>query len=563
MTKPVSHHLRALAAISLVTLACHLPALRAPFIWDDHQIHVHNPHMGPSESLLRYFSIDHWQRSHAFSASPYRPLREILLGVMKRAFGADPVPFHAVNLAGHVVNAMLVYVAAVLLLGRSVPALAAALVFALHPSHVEVVAWAKNVGEVASVFFALLALIGWVRWVNRSEARGRAEGWAWGALSTGCFAASLLCKESAVALPLVLTAWALLLGKGRARRRALVRSIPLWVVMLAYLVLQSLLRQLTRADAFGTPVPSGLCLRVMLVFRTVLKYIQMLAFPIGHSPWHALPVTGHETLWEYGGVCLAIAGLGVAWLWAVRRRPVVGLAMFWVVAGIGPASNIVVNTGRPIAEQRLYFPSAGFAVLAGALVTLLSADRRRSVQWLMLALCVVYGALQFHGLGTWQGERSLWVRGGRHSPRQIFAARMRQGLNWGALGRDERALNSFAHAARIRPNDPRGYLNAGLACCRLGRFDQGLAALRRAQSLAPGDPWITCDIAQALEDSGDHEQALAEWQRAVTGLRVLARRDPENPGILGLWARAAGALGLKDEARAAQARAHGLGQRKP
>ena len=559
MRGPFKAHLGAMAAVGLIAIVCHLPVVRLPFVWDDFDTHVQNPHMQRTTNLLRYFDRAYWRESHAVLVSPYRPVREILLGAMRRVFGPSATAFHALSLAGHAANAMLVYVVAALILRNRLGALVAALVFALHPSHVEALAFAKNIGEIAATFFGLLALMAMLRLAHRFEYHGGTLWWVWAAAAAGCFALGLLTKESVAAVPLVATAWAALCTGGGVRKRTLAATAPLWVLLGVYLVLQFQSQELTVRTALADwAAPTGVWLRAVLVSKTIMKYVGMLVFPVAHVPWREFRLTGGEPVLWQAGACAGMAGLAAAWVVAVRRWPTGAVAVFWTVAALGPASNLVVNVGRPLAEQRLYFPSAGFALCAGAVFASLAAYRRvwRVAVWLVVALCVSYAALQIRGLAAWRTERALWRATLRHAP-GCMAGHLNLGNFYVKIGHHAGAAAEFRRVRAARPDYAQACVNLGAVLGRMGRFDEALAVLREAAERFPQSVSVRNNLgsvsfrrSQWLREQGDAAGArtwLLEASRHFE--RVLEMNPGHAPAYVNLgncWT----ALGRYAEARA-------------
>ena len=588
---PLNHpakHGRGLALVAAAALLGQLAALGAPFSGDDLHLYVKNPLTLKPGEALGYFGPRMWRRTHK-DPTPYRPLREILLVTVRGAFGPTPTPLHAVSLAGHAANAMLVYVVAFLLLASPPGAAAAGLVFALHPCNVEAVAWAKNVAEVAAVFFALLGAMAWLQWLRASgPKRGRLL-WAG---SLAAFALSLLFKESAVSLPVILTAWVVLFRSGRGLRRGALGLLPFWALAVAYAAFQ-----VHNLGAFETRPfvawgePDGTWPHFVVVLRTLFEYTRALVFPLWLNRWQDCSWMGGCGPAVQAGLCVGAAGLWALWVWAALRWRAGALAVFWTVCAMGPAANVLINRGRPLAEQRLYFPCVGFALALGAVAPLFSPWRplRRWAAWVGLGLLLVYAVLLQDHLANWRSERRMWRRSARHAPPTMFVVRMRQGLGQVALGKLARALESFRLARLRRPTDYRGEMNVGmtlwklgrreqaaaamrravsmapgrakpraelgLALMGLGRFSQALACLRKARELSPGDPVILCDIAETLSRLGRREQARGAWRRALEELRARSRKEPHSRLIHRQISRAAQALGLEEEAREAWDRA--------
>ena len=148
----------------------------------------------------------------------YHPLSILSLAVDYRLFGLDPVGYHAVNLALHLANTLLVFGVLRLLSGSLAAAAAGSLLFGVHPLHVESVAWIAERKDVLSAFFFLGALGAYLRHLGGTRRR------AWYLLALGLLAASLLAKPMGVTFPLVMFLCDYLRGRAAGRRAASRRS---------------------------------------------------------------------------------------------------------------------------------------------------------------------------------------------------------------------------------------------------------------------------------------------------------------------------------------------------
>ena len=214
-------------------------------------------------------------------------------------------------------------------------------------------------------------------------------------------------------------------------------------------------------------------------------------------------------------VGVAILGVWLAWQ---RRREAV--ALVWTVAALGPAANIVVNIGRPIAEQRLYFPSAGFAVLLG-LVLWPGRPSRRARQMalaIVAVLCATYAALQWRGVNVWRMDYALWRHMLRSSPCHC-GPHCNLGNVYRRTGLYPSAAAEYRQVHRAKPGHPDGLKNLGAVLSRMGRFEEAAAALREALNHVPRDPAL-------------HNNLAGIYFRLGEGLLRQGRPDAGRPWIL-------------------------------
>src|SRR3954447_14986621 len=178
------------AVLVVITIAAYLPALRGGFVWDDALLVTRNP-------LLANFSGlgEIW----LFGRTPdYFPLTNMVFWIEWHLFGQSPVGYHVLNLLLHIADAFLLWR---VLLRLDIPAAwLAALIFAVHPIHVESVAWISELKNVLSMFWALISVLLFLRFVD--DRRGWKSLRYFGSLAT--FILALLAKTQVVFLPVAL-----------------------------------------------------------------------------------------------------------------------------------------------------------------------------------------------------------------------------------------------------------------------------------------------------------------------------------------------------------------------
>src|SRR5579864_6377037 len=224
--------------IAGLTFAVFAPVLRHAFLfWDDSVFILRNEDLNPprAEGLARI-----WGHPLAGYHQFYVPVTYTvwwMVAHVARAAGANggpsvlvPMPFHALNLAFHVINAVLVFLILRRLIKSDWPAVLGALLFALHPLQADPVSWAANMYTSLSALFALLAVWSYLRY---SDARAqnvapRSRANLWFALATLWFTLALLTKPAIILLPFIVAAIELLLRNRRLRDCS---ALLAWVVL--------------------------------------------------------------------------------------------------------------------------------------------------------------------------------------------------------------------------------------------------------------------------------------------------------------------------------------------
>ena len=538
-------------AVAVVAFFAHVRSLGGPFVWDDRPLIVQSAAVRRLDSIPGFFAGRPLPVHGMLGYHIYRPVRESYLALMHAAFGNNARAFHFGSLLLHALNAAL-FCALVNALFRNRPlAAVAGFLFAVHPVHVEAVSWIKNAGELLALALALASFLLYSAWVRMPLGKGgRARTIGWYALSLVAFGLGLLAKESAITLPLLLLA-AAALGVWRARRKAALGAVPFLLAAAVCGLCQYL--YIVAQQRAGGEISAGagaLAGRLVLAARTTGACLRLLAFPSPLNPWHTFASEGALS----GPVVGALGILGIlllAGIWRLvprlRDETALVFGLFWTLLALAPVSNLIlVNPGRPVAEQRLYTPSAGWCLFLGAVVFVAVSrgglKQRRTAGMVCGALIVLMLAMTSNYTDVWRGRLSLWTTAVSRSPR-VAQARANLGRAYFEARRPAQAAAQFLQAGMLMPDDARLHSDLGAACEAMGRLDDAAAAYRRAIALKPVYPHALRHLVRILVGRGE----LDEAQRVT---REMLARDPDYVDIQRVHAGVLRRRGRFDEALA-------------
>lgn len=453
--------------------------LRFGFVFDDHLQVERNPWLRSPDGLRLFLTRPFWgfnREQGPLGSNYYRPLFGAFDSLLAQRYGLDPTAFHAASVALHLAVCLLVAAGASRLMRSPAAALAAGLLFAVHPAHAEAVAWAGGQPDLLAAVFALVAVLTYLK--------GKDEG---GRLWIGpaAYLLSCLAKETGVATVLVLvvieaTEW----RREGSPRRAANRLAPYGVVLAAYLML--------RIHALGSFAPrnygvtSSATGAVAYGGALLARYLGFLVVPF---PAKVLAVVAVPPLLSFGALAglavavAALAGLAVtAWKGMGRREIVLPLA--FVFAFLLPVLRADAIGGSNFAERYLYLPSVGFAWLVGLLVSRLAQVPARRI-------LAVSGIAAIAVLGT--------------------AAAMRA-----AIYRDDRTL--FAAAVRENPGSEIAHNNLGMALYAQGHLAAAEREYREARRLLPAAVAPLANLAVLEERRGDLSGARRDFEETLRRL---------------------------------------------
>ena len=540
-----------LLILILVPFAVYSNTLLNGFVDDDEAQVLRNPWITSVRFLPEIFTRNVWSFLPDTASNYYRPLMHVVYLIAYHLFGLHPWGFHLVNILLHAANSLMVMLLASLIPrldgGRRTPAgsapsallsapFMAALLFATHPVHTEAVSWIASVPELCFTLLCLLSLCAYAA----APAPFATLHW----ISAAAFFLALLCKETALVLPLLLLGYDLTFrSREHPMASGLFRFPPYIFAAAGYLVLryQALPGSLLPP---GRPYALNETQAIINALPLFARYLGMLLWPHPLNFWHTFhPI---ESLFSATGiVSLAIVCIFLAtMILAFRRYRPVFFALLVVALPLLPALYIKVLPGKPFAERYLYFPSVGFAIAAAAfLCGPLPARLRRAVPALSAAIVLAYSGMTVARNMVWKNAETLFTDTVRQSP---DADLPRYDLAIALINRNrvDEALPHFRLLVETHPGEAKYHSGLGSALLQKNRVDEAISELNLALALAPGTPEARNDLGVALRRKG----LLAE---GIEAYRQVLETEPDNADAhYNLWAA------LADEGRVEEATKH-------
>ncbi|MCP3983751.1 MAG: tetratricopeptide repeat protein [bacterium] len=495
-----------LLALLLVgmTLAAYAPALEAGFVWDDDDYVTANPLLAAPDGLWRiWFTMD--------APSQYVPMVYSALRLQYAFFGLEPFGYHLVNVLLQAVNALLIW--GLLSQLRLPGAWFAAAIFAVHPVHVESVAWVTELKNLLSLLFSVLSLSVWIRFLESGKPTvSKLYG-----LSLLLYLPALLSKATACTLPgaLLLLLW--LRGEQIDRRRiAQVAGFALLGVAMGLVTMYwETVHVGTQGERFSLSPLEAL----WVASRAPWFYLEKLVWPVGLTfSYPKFEIDPSDPL-AYGWL---LAGLALLWaLWASRERIGRGplVAMLFFVGTLSPLLGFIplyTFWYTYVADHYQYVASLGpIALFAGVSVPWarrhLGPNPSAALALLVLGLL---GAQSFEQSRIYESRETLW--------RDTLAKHPSSWMAHANLGRylltEQRyleALDAYRGALEIRPETYRAHLGMARAQMELGKEASVLVHLRAALEIEPDAYQGRQMLAQLYARRGDAKQALAECREMI------------------------------------------------
>ena len=438
---PSRAHLRRWAPVlvGLVAVLVYVNALENGYVLDDRGVILKNPIVTSVSGIWRAFAYPYWPA--AIGGGQYRPLAIASFSLDWWLSGGDPRWLHAVNILWHAAASVLVWFLAAELLAPAA-ALGAALLFAVHPVHVEAVSNVVGRSECMAAVFVLAALLAHrrIKWI-----------------ALLFFALALLSKESAavflgIALLHDLTVAGPVRDALRARRR-----LYIGYGVLAAIYVAALSAIFTNALIVSqTPVYVGVSTvhRLLTVASVIPEYARLLLVPERLSAEYVPAVIDLATSVTWGvvmGVLLA-AALAAAIFHAWRRAPEAAFALAWVPVTLTPVSNVLFVTGVVLAERTLYLPSVGAMLAVGWAIERYGWRAPRGVAAAVALVLVLFAMRTWSRTDIWHDPKTFMLTNLEENP-DSYKAHWNVGRVDAALGRLPEAEGEYAIARQLFGRD--------------------------------------------------------------------------------------------------------------
>lgn len=482
-----------------------------------------------------------------FHVANWHPLTWLSHMLDVELFGAAPGPHHLVSVFLHVANTVVLFHVLRCATGAIWRSLAVAALFAVHPLHVESVAWVSERKDLLSTLFFLLSLWAYAAYVRSRRSRDYA-------LALGLFGSGLLCKPMIVTLPFVL----LLLDVWPFRRveretpprpfgttllNLVVEKTPFFVLALASCVVTYLAQSAGGGASALAPIRTWP--RIANAIISFAAYLGKTAWPASLAAFYPHPATIRPDvpLWPLAGATLAIAAISV---WALRERtrcPYILWGWLWYLGTLVPVIGLVQVGGQAMADRYTYIPLIGcFVALVWSLAEWI--ERRcisgRAVATVTVAVILALAVAARKQAGYWRDSVTLNER--------TIAVTDRNWKAWQGLcdaklelGRYDEAIPACREAIRILPTFPEAWDTLGVVHARKGEPRMAVPYFVRALELRPDYFNATLNLGSAMGNLGDYPMAIGHFHAAL-------RLRPDDPEA---WAYLAIALARSGDRRGA------------
>ncbi len=460
-------------------------------------------------------------------ASNWHPLTWLSLMLDAELFGKGPAGPHFTNLLFHAANTVLLFLLLRKLTAAVWRSAFVAALFALHPLHVESVAWISERKDVLCTFFALLALLAYARFVEESKVQSP-KSKVFYVLALFAFACGLMAKPMLVTLPfvmLLLDWWPLQRisnpGFQMANlRRLLLEKIPFLVLSAISCVVTFVVQK--KSGAVTTLTDFSLTARIENTFVSYARYLGKALWPDPLAVPYPIPDHWKLPLIIYSVALMA--GLSAIAVLFARKFPFAFTGWFWFVGTLVPVVGVVQVGNQSMADRYTYLPLIGvfiiFAWGAGELRTSWRVPRPLVffLAATILAACAARSRIQ---TTYWQNSETLFTHA-LTVTEDNYVACDNLGTWLSSHGQIAAAMDCYRQSLQIKPDNPDVLYDLGNAFSKIGDWDAAMDNYRRALQVNPNQADILDNLGFALAAKKQFPEAVANFEAAL-------KLDPDFP----------------------------------
>ena len=534
--------------IALIIVIVFSNSLKNKFAWDDKFLIVNNPYIKDCSYIPKIFNSQLYEGGGMHS-NFYRPVQLLSFMIDYRIWKLNPFGYHLTSLLLHIVNSALIYLIALAISSSPYMAFITASLFGVSPAISGITFYTPARSDLLMASFLFLSMLFFIKY--------KKDSWKlFYIISISAFMLSLLCKEMAVMLPLLLMlimlkpAW-----DGRGSPMRLKYLAPYLVILLIYFAFRSTILNFAKGANiiidlnFPSTIP--LWSRILTDFKVIPLYLRVLLFPAGlHMEWFILPA---KNIFQWN--ILALIALLILGVFAVkeasRKNSIILFGALWFILGLLPVLNIY-PVSVFFGEGWLYVPSIGFFIVLSAIFKdIIQPKLGKIFSSILIALLLIYYAFFTIAYGrVWKDSASVFnnvLRYEKNSPfiyltynnlgmayydkgdfekaieyckksislnPDYFEAYNNLGIAYIATGKTVRAMKYFKTAIRLKRDFVSSYSNLGHLYAFIGYKDKAVEILNAAIKISPNFYRAYCNLGYIYMEKGDTIKAEEFFKKA-------------------------------------------------
>lgn len=510
----------------VLTFIIYLPALRNGFVnWDDNHYVYENSNLQTID--FKWFKGILTSRFY----SNWHPLTMISYAVDYSFWGLNPLGYHLTNIVLHAIDTFLVFLLVHHLVDiglgfqdlktinatrfRTHVALIVALLFGIHPIHVESVAWVSERKDVLYAAFFLLTILCYLKYVSGGSKRRLFYG-----ISLIFFILSLMSKPMAVSLPVVLLIfdyYPLKRSEAESTKKILIEKLPFLLIGIVCSIITVWAQG--AGGALMTLERFPLLVRIAVAARAYLFYLIKMILPINLAPYYPYPTGTFFFSVEYLGSIVTMLIITYAAIRLFKKNKLFSAVWLYYIVTLIPVIGIVQIGAQAAADRYTYLPSLGPFVLIGVVVGELYERTSKKNRMAIIAALLIVSCLLMNKtikqIGIWYDSITLWSHEIKIFPESAYVAYNNRGNIYFCSNNFTQAMNDFNKAIEINPWYADAYNNRGEAYNSVGKYAMAISDLNKTIELNPKNENAYTNRGEAYYNLGNYAQALKDVNKAI------------------------------------------------
>jgi protein O-mannosyl-transferase len=547
--------------ICAIAFLCYAQTLAFPFVYDDKYLITENKYITSFRYLPQFFTMHLWDSFNVHFVNFYRPLLLTWSLVNHALFGFHAAGWHLTNVILHTAATYLLCVLVEKFSGDRGIALIAGLLFAVHPVHLEVVAWASAASEMLLAVFVLGSLLCYMKSrEGQNEKRWLIMAWLF-------YVGALFSKEPAVMMPAMIFALVWLehdSPKGLLKRASacLKAAAPFALMVVVYFAVRWSVFGTEHYESFNK---SGIAAMFWTIPLVICFYLKLLVFPFHLSPLYDVPdvQSAAQMIFILPVLLIAAIALTIFFWWRRDRSTVIPFACLWSLWLIPVLYLRAFSPDKKVGDRYVYLASIGFCILVAAAIRHIRIPARQTfagpiaqvTATVLAAVVLIYGTLSQETY--WSSDILLFYHALKVAPKNDFARehlaaalmthnRFTQavpllldveknqpqrwsilsylGISYYQLGDYTKAIDYLSRAIAIDPTDAREHTYMALTLLKLHKRDLAMDSFQDSLRIKPEQ--MECHFGRGLilEDRGEWQDAKLEYEAAL-------KIQPANPAL--------------------------------
>jgi tetratricopeptide (TPR) repeat protein len=426
-------------------------------------------------------------------------------------FGLDAGWHHLTNVLIHAVNSVLLFAVVKRMAGKLWESAFVAFVFALHPLHVESVAWVSERKDVLFAFFWFLTTWLYLDFVERRTMRGYL-------VMVGAFCLGLMSKQMIVTLPftlLLLDLWPLRriveprpsgAVSGRLFAQLLLEKVPLVVLAIAASVITILVQRQGGAVQSLHEIPFAA--RAANALVSYVAYLANFVWPVGLAAFYTYPF--HLPVWQVASAALLLTAISVLAMTQFRDRPYLAVGWFWYLGTLAPVIGLIQVGYQSRADRYTYIPLIGISLM----IAFAWPAYKKFAPAAAVVVCSFWLLMTWIQVGYWQDGVALH----RHTiavTDRNYRAHEDLGVELAKRGDYQDALRELYTSVEENPDQAHARNTLGAILFHLGRKEEAIEQYTRGIQIDPQGAQLHMNLGNTLADVGRNEDAIRELNTAI------------------------------------------------